>query len=299
MSIEPNCVPGEIGSQVIVPFRGEESSFLHLKPAGEPGQIAPLRIDLRDQSTLERAAAPANVVVNLLGRHFETRNFNFHQANVESAERIAEASKHAQRFIFFSSTGARPDSPSAYMRAKYFAEQRVRQILPHATIIRSSIVYGDDDRYLTKYGFMARNWPFVPIAARNARVQPVHLYDIGAALMAVLQNKSTKGKTYEIGGPKVYTHEQVLDLVAQNALLNIWKVPVPLTVMQFIGTVFGQYSTPLITKDEVDSMSVDNVVAPDAVNLFTEFGIKPRLLDDNVLSSVRQFRHPAFLGFSK
>lgn len=57
---------------------------------GDPGQIIPLKFNIRDPNSVERAVEKSSIVVNLLGKHFSTRNFTMEQANVESARTIAK-----------------------------------------------------------------------------------------------------------------------------------------------------------------------------------------------------------------
>ncbi len=78
------------GAQIVVPFRGEERSYNHLKLAGEVGQIVPMRFTIRDKELIEKAVARSNIVINLIGADWETRNFSFHDVHVTATENIAE-----------------------------------------------------------------------------------------------------------------------------------------------------------------------------------------------------------------
>ena len=117
----------------------------------------------------------ANVVVNMVGRQFATRNFSMEEANVLSAERIAKASLRADRFIFISAVGADPESPSEFLRLKAAAEEKVRSIIPDATIIRITRMFGAEDNYLVKYGWLSRVSPFVPQFHSDVETAPVYV----------------------------------------------------------------------------------------------------------------------------
>jgi NADH dehydrogenase (ubiquinone) 1 alpha subcomplex subunit 9 len=92
----------------VIPYRGEESSYNHLKVMGDLGQIVPLKWDFRDKDTIRRAAAYSNVIINLTGSRWDTRNFTQRQAHVDSARAIAEVAKEldVERFIHVSALGA-------------------------------------------------------------------------------------------------------------------------------------------------------------------------------------------------
>ena len=81
---------GKVGSTVIVPYRGEENACRHLKLLGDLGQIVPMWYNIRNKETVKRAVQHSNVVINLVGKHWETRNFSFYDVNVVAAATIAE-----------------------------------------------------------------------------------------------------------------------------------------------------------------------------------------------------------------
>lgn len=164
-----------VGAQIVIPFRGEELSYNHLKPIGELGQVVPVRIDVRDKASLERAVSRSNVVINLLGRDWETRNFKYDEVNHKVARDIAEVSKHVDRFVHVSASGVSTNADNKWARSKAEGEEAVRSVLPWATIMRPTVMFGNEDRLLNKFGIMAQYWPVIPLAAKNARVQPLEV----------------------------------------------------------------------------------------------------------------------------
>lgn len=103
----------------MIPFRGEESSFNHLKVMGDLGQIVPMKWDCRDKDSIRRACEYSNVIINLTGRRWDTRNFTQKQVHVEAAKNIAEVAKElgVERFIHVSALGA-DISPSDWGKTK-------------------------------------------------------------------------------------------------------------------------------------------------------------------------------------
>ncbi|GAB4830109.1 hypothetical protein Ancab_019751 [Ancistrocladus abbreviatus] len=83
----------KMGSQVLVPFRGSEDSPRHLKLMGDLGQIVPMKYNPRDEDSIKAAMAKANVVINLIGREYETRNYSFEEVNHHMAEQLALGSR--------------------------------------------------------------------------------------------------------------------------------------------------------------------------------------------------------------
>ncbi|RVX19103.1 NADH dehydrogenase [ubiquinone] 1 alpha subcomplex subunit 9, mitochondrial [Vitis vinifera] len=123
----------KMGSQVLVPFRGSEDSHRHLKLMGDLGQIVPMKYNPRDENSIKAVMAKANVVLNLIGREYETRNYSFEEVNHHMAEQLAMISKEhggIMRFIQVSCLGASPSSPSRMLMAKAAAEEAVLRELP-------------------------------------------------------------------------------------------------------------------------------------------------------------------------
>lgn len=80
---------GKIGSQMICCYRGDFYPAMRLKPSGDLGQVLFHFYNLRDENSIREAVKYSNVVVNLVGRSWETRNFNFNDVHVDGARRIA------------------------------------------------------------------------------------------------------------------------------------------------------------------------------------------------------------------
>jgi uncharacterized protein YbjT (DUF2867 family) len=98
---------GKHGSQVVVPYRGEESSVNALKVMGDLGQIVPTTWNIRDKDSIRRAVQHSNVIVNCTGRRWDTRNFKMSEVHVDGAQLIAEVflyflsdDKHIIKYLF-------------------------------------------------------------------------------------------------------------------------------------------------------------------------------------------------------
>lgn len=80
---------GKIGSQMILCYRGDYYDVMRLKPCGDLGQVLFHFYDIRDEKSVRDAMRYSNIVVNLVGREWETNNFNFNDVHVNGARRIA------------------------------------------------------------------------------------------------------------------------------------------------------------------------------------------------------------------
>jgi NADH dehydrogenase (ubiquinone) 1 alpha subcomplex subunit 9 len=107
------------GCTVVVPFR-EEMTKRHLKPTGDLGRVVFIEYDLRNTQSIEESVRHSDVVYNLVGRQYPTKNFSYTDVHVDGTERIAEAvAKYdVDRFIHVSSYNADKNSPSEFFRTK-------------------------------------------------------------------------------------------------------------------------------------------------------------------------------------
>lgn len=80
---------GKTGSQLILPFRADPYSIRHLKLCGDLGQVLFHPYELTNEDSIREAVEHSNVVINLVGREWETRNYTLDDVNVEGAARIA------------------------------------------------------------------------------------------------------------------------------------------------------------------------------------------------------------------
>lgn len=141
---------GRVGSQVIVPFRGDEYDTRHLKVMGDAGRIVSAFFSTRDPERISRLVEQSDVVINMIGRDYETANFSYEEVHIDAAETIAKASKAAgvTRYLHVSALGAATDSPSRFLATKALGEQATMAAFPEATIIRPARMYGHEDRLL-------------------------------------------------------------------------------------------------------------------------------------------------------
>lgn len=92
----------------------------HLKVTGDLGRVLFMEYDLRNTQSIEESVRHSDIVFNLVGRKYPTKNFSYRDVHVEGTERIAEAvAKYdCDRFIHVSSYNADPNSPSEFFRTK-------------------------------------------------------------------------------------------------------------------------------------------------------------------------------------
>ena len=244
---------GRIGSQVIVPYRGDGmSSSRHLRLNGDLGQIVPVPFSLYDEDSVSKAVQRSNVVVNFIGSRYETANYKYHDVNVKTAARIARISRQSgvQRFIHLSCFGAAHDSPSAYFRSKWEGEQAVLQHYPDATILRPTTVFGGEDRFLNWIASVGEKFAALPVVrGGEQRLQPVYVEDVARAVLSCVMYEESIGRLYEIAGPDIFTLNNIVRLVNHSAFSDIRVLPLPDIAARIYGRLLeGVDGLPLLNR---------------------------------------------------
>ena len=263
---------------IVVPTR-HEAHAMHLMPLG----VDIVEADIHDDATLRRLVAGRDAVINLVGILHSRRGTpygpEFRRAHVELPRRIVAACAAAgvPRYLHMSALGADPGGASMYQRSKGDGELAARaEAAVAATIFRPSVVFGPEDNFLNMFARLQRHLPLVPLAGADCRFQPVFVGDVADAFVHALLEPRTRNQTYELGGPGIYTMAELVRLAGRYSghPRPVLKLPDALARLQagFFEMLPG---TPLITRDNLDSMKTGNVVkASDGVLTAEALGIK-------------------------
>lgn len=263
-----------------------------LKPMGAVGQITPIAANLRDDASVARAVAGASMVVNLVAVLYERGPQTFDALQHKGAERVARAAAAAgvARLVHVSAIGADPSAESAYARAKGLGEAAVRTAFRGATILRPSVVFGPEDDFFNRFARLARLSPVLPlIGGGRTRFQPVYVGDVAEAIMQALTRPEAAGHTYELGGPRVYSLREIMDVTLREIRRKRLLVPLPFSLAAVQARFLEWLPVPPLTRDQVTMLRQDNVVAPGALGL-PDLGISPTLADAILPTYLDRFR---------
>ncbi len=237
-----------------------------LRPLGDVGQISLVQANLRDADSIIRATEGADAVINLVGLRVESGTQKFSALHHQGALWVAQAAERAKvpTFIHVSGPSVDPDSESKYASTKGKGEQAVRDVRPDAILIRPSTTFGSDDTFLNRFASMARLLPVLPlIAGGETKFQPVYVGDVADAIVNAVGAKNIAGKTFELGGPAIYTMKELLTYVCEQTERNRPLIPMPLGLAKLEARFIGLLPNPPLTVDEVLLLAEDHVVSED------------------------------------
>jgi len=194
------------GARVRIAQRDPRQAWF-VKPLGGLGQTQFVAADVRRPDSLARAIAGSDAVVNLTGVFGSAMR----AVNADGAGNVARAAAAdgVEALVHISAIGADPQSPSAYGRSKGEGEAQVRAAFADATILRPSLMFGQEDRFVNRFAGIVARAPFVPVLKGGTRIQPVFVADAAAAVVRALADlRAFGGQTLELGGPDVLTFTQ-------------------------------------------------------------------------------------------
>ena len=266
------------GWNVTVPTRRRDRAFrVQFLP-----RLTVLDLSVHDQAALARALAGQDAVVNLVAILHGTPQA-FDAVHVQLVRTLVAACGLAgvRRLVHISALGAddaQPESrPSEYLRSK----SRGEAVLLHTdasahaldvTVLRPSVIFGTEDKFLNVFAQLQKVFPFMPLAGAHARFQPVWVEDVARAVVELLQRSTdsppaaTLPKRIEACGPQVFTLAELVQLAGQLAGVNggrgrpIIALPDGLARLQarLMEMAPGE---PLMSRDNLDSMRIDNVAS--------------------------------------
>lgn len=280
--------------------RPDRGSFL--KPMGDVGQVTPIAANIRDDASVAAAVDGADTVINLVGILFPGSKQTFESLQSDGAHRVARAARAAgaQRLVQVSAIGADAESDSAYASTKGIGENLVREAFPGASIVRPSIVFGPEDDFFNRFAALARFTPALPlIGGGHTKFQPVYVGDVADAIAAICNEPKSAGTTYELGGPRIYSFRELMEIVLKEIDRKRLLVPVPFPIATaqaavlelafWLPKVLNLGANPPVTVDQVKLLRHDNVMSGNLPGL-EDLGVDATALETIVPAYLRRYR---------
>lgn len=249
------------GWRITVPTR----RALNAAPVQHLPRVTVIEADVHDPAQLLDLLSGHDAVVNLVAILHGSED-DFERVHVELPLSLAEtcAADGVRRIVHISALGVSLDGPSRYQRSKARGEEVLRGAGLDLTILRPSVVFGAGDRFLNLFARLQAVLPVVPLAGTGARFQPVWVEDVARAVVAALRDHdlpmSSVGQTFECAGPDVLTLADLVRLAGRHGSRErpVWPLPDFLARLQARVMELAP-GEPLMSRDNLASMSVDNV----------------------------------------
>jgi len=260
----------------VLAARPERARHLRVLPA-----VKVVRCDVHDPAQLAAAFSGHDAVANLVGIYNEPgrSGAGFRRAHGELARKVVTACRESgvDRLLHMSGLKADADNgPSHYLRSKGEAERIVRdEGGPDLqwTIFQPSVIFGEGDTFLAKMADLLQSIPLaLPLARAEARLSPVWVEDVVAAMLRALEDDDTAGESYELCGPEVFTLKQLVVLLRDELGLRKAVIGLPDPLARLQAAIMDFVPGKPFSTDNYLSLTVDSVCSS---NGFARLGLRP------------------------
>ncbi len=289
----------QAGYQIkVLSRRREAAKHLILLP-----NVQVVDCNIADNHALKNALLGSDAVINLVGILHESSKNSFEKIHHQLPRRVAQLCEELgiSRLIHMSALQANNHAPSQYLKSKAAGEAAVNEFSKKLdiTIFRPSVVFGRGDSFITLFANLVKYLPVIALAKPNAKFQPIWVEDVAQCFVNALENTATYGKTYELGGPTIYTLRELVQKVMD--ILDMQRPIIGLndSLSMAQGFMLELMPIKLMTRDNIRSMQVDNVcsepTAPelDVVPTALEVIVPEYLLDTSPRGAYDGFRTAA------
>jgi NADH dehydrogenase len=231
--------------------------------------------DLLDPASYAAVLEGCDTVLHLAAATGKAPAAEHERVNRRGTEALLAACRAAgvARVLFVSSIAAAFDDVRGYHYAiaKQQAEAAVRASGLRFLILRPTMILGPGSPLLTSLEKLA----LLPIALLpghgRARVQPVYVDDVAAAMVEAIRTDAFDGETIALGGPEALSIEALLRRVRQarrGTAGPLVRVPLPLLQVPLaIAERLGLGAALPITAGQLSSFKYDGLGAPNRLQL--------------------------------
>lgn len=260
----------------VITRRREMAKHLILLP-----NVEAVQCDVLDTHALKLALTGVDAVINLVGILHQQGKQTFETIHHQLPRKLAHLCEELGigRLLHMSALQANKHAPSQYLRSKAAGEEAINEYSKKLdiTIFRPSVIFGRGDNFLNLFANLVKYLPVVALIRPQAKFQPIWVEDVAQAFVNALENTATYGKSYELGGPHVYTLRELLQKVM--SALGKQRLVIGLNdKLSYVQAFFMELlPIKLMSRDNVRSTMVDNVLSMPAIA--AELNLKPTALE--------------------
>jgi len=217
-------------------------------------QVFPLSFD--DPERLTEALSGVSVLYNTYWVRFNHRNFK-HSIAVQNTQKLFAAAQKAgvKRIVHTSITNPQLDSPLEYFSGKAVLEQALIESGIGYTILRPTVLFGEEDILINNIAWMLRRFPvFGVFGDGHYKLQPIYVDDF--ASLAIQGGMSPNNEIINAIGPETFSYRELVATMAQ--IIRGRKLPIvsiPDCLGLLIGNIIGVLTGDVvITRAEIEGL---------------------------------------------
>jgi NADH dehydrogenase len=241
-----------------------------LDEIGEKEGLTIETIDIFDKDKLQKIVQNHDVIINLIGKLFESKKGDFNKFHHQFPEYLAKIISPKQQFIHISALGIDKSSKtSLYAKTKLDGENSIINNSHNYLIIKPSIVFGKQDNFFNLFSRMSRISPFLPlIGGGKAQFSPIYVDDLVKSLFFVIDdNEKYKNKIYEAYGPKTSSFKELMQFILKSTNRKRVLLNLPFGLAKLQANFLNLLKIYLLTSDQVELLKYDNIASNEYENI--------------------------------
>ncbi len=284
----------EAGHHPIVLVRpGHEDRVNH------QGQCTLVNGDIQDEESVSATISDADAIIYNIGilREYPSRGITFQKLQSDAPCMVARLAgeQGIKRFLLMSANGIKADG-TPYQRTKHEAEECLKQSGLDYTVFRPSVIFGDPRGRMEFATQLSREMiipplpaplfysGIIPVNAGQFELSPVHVKDVARAFIYALENKTTIGQTYELGGEHSVSWKGIIEVIAAAHDKKKIMLPAPACAISAVAKLMQGFESFPVTSDQIRMLLEGNTCSSKHI---TDMGIQPTPFDQEHLSYLK------------
>ncbi len=219
--------------------------------------------DVTTSDSLPPALNGIEAVIHCVGIIVEPRGVTFEKVVAEGTLSLVNAAveAHVSHFIYISALGTRPGAAARYHQTKWEAEETIRKSGLAYTILRPSIIFGPEDRFIN---FFLKFPVIVLPGGGRGRFQPIFVDDLARIVLLSLTTPESRNATLDAGGPQQLTYREMMTIALKVSNQRKPMAPAPMAFMKLLAILHDPFQRiylplALFTHEQYLMMQEDNV----------------------------------------
>ena len=229
-------------------------------PFGEQVRVYPFNFD--NPAELVKSLRGATTLYNTYWIRF-SHGTNTFEGAVKNTQTLIRAAVEAgvQRIVHVSITNPAATSRLPYFRGKAVLEQDILNSSLAYSIVRPTVIFGDEDILINNIAWCLRHFPIFPVfGSGDYSLQPIYVEDMADLVVEAGQQEGNS--IFDAVGPDIYTFEQLVRLIMEKlgkrVILTHVNPNVAFSLAKLIEPFLGDV---LITREEVFGLMANLLIS--------------------------------------
>ena len=270
----------------------------YLKPLGSPGQIELFKTNIFDLEKVKQVIKNCDLVINLVGILYETRKQKFDHIHSQFPYFLSNLCHEMgiKKLVHVSALGVKEKHISKYIQSKFQGEKNIQTNFKSSVILRPSIIFGPEDKFMNTFASLAQFSPVLPlIGGGKTKFAPIYVADVAKAIVKALELNNSEPKIYELGGPENYSFKELMEILLKEIKKKRFLIPIPFGFAKFQSYFLQMLPNPLLTPDQVELLKHHNITSGNYPTL-KDLGITGTPIQSILSKYIYRFREGGQFG---